>query len=43
MRFTGTGYVEAGPYLATFRESDRALTVGLTTDAPRYDPAARSR
>ena len=38
VRFTGTGYLEASSYSAQFRQSDRALTVGLTTDAPRYRP-----
>ena len=40
VRFTGSGYLEVDPYQARFRESDRELTVGLTTDAPRYAPGA---
>ncbi len=40
VRFTGSGYLAVDSYYARFRESDRALTVGLTTDAPRYAPGA---
>ena len=40
VRFTGSGYLALDPYHARFRASDRALTVSLTTDAPRYAPGA---
>jgi hypothetical protein len=40
VRFTGSGYVESPGFQATFRRSDRELTVGLTTNATRYDPGS---
>ena len=40
IRFTGSGYVESPTFNAAFRRSDREITVGLTTDAARYDPGA---
>ena len=43
VRFTGSGYVESPAYSAEFRRSDRELTVGLTADAPRYDPGAEAK
>ena len=43
VRFTGSGYVESPAYSAEFRQSDRELTVGLTADAPRYDPGAEAK
>ena len=39
----GSGYVESPAYSAEFRRSDRELTVGLTADAPRYDPGAEAK
>lgn len=40
VRFTGSGYVESPEFYAAFRQSDREITVGLTTNADRYDPGA---
>jgi hypothetical protein len=38
VRFTGTGYVDAGRFQARFRSSDRAITVDLQPDKARYAP-----
>jgi uncharacterized protein YfaS (alpha-2-macroglobulin family) len=40
VRFTGSSYVASPTFHAAFRQSDRELTVGLTTDAARYAPGA---
>ncbi len=38
VRFTGTGYVDAGRFQARFRSSDRAITVDVQPDKARYAP-----
>ena len=38
VRFTGTGYVDAGRFQARFRSTDRAITVELRPDKARYGP-----
>ena len=38
VRFTGTGYVDAGRFRARFRSADRAITVDLRPDRARYAP-----
>jgi alpha-2-macroglobulin len=38
VRFTGSGYVVGNWYFATFRSSDRAITVDLQADRARYAP-----
>jgi hypothetical protein len=38
VHFTGTRYVLADEFGVPFRAADRALTVGLTTNRPRYAP-----
>ena len=38
VHFTGTRYVEIGEYAASFRSTDRAVDVGLTTTRQRYAP-----
>ena len=41
VRFTGTGYVDAGRFQARFRSADRAITVELRPDKARYGPRRR--
>ena len=38
VRFTGTGYVVADTYEASFRSELRRIDIDLTTDQPRYGP-----
>ncbi len=38
VRFTGTGYIVADPYVASFRSQLRHVDVGLTVDKARYGP-----
>ena len=40
VRFTGSGYVESPSFTAAIHTADRELSVGLTTNADRYDPGA---
>ena len=40
VQFTGSGYVESPSFTAAIHTADRELSVGLTTDADRYDPGA---
>ncbi len=41
VRFTGDRYLVAGGYTAAFRQTDRAITVDLATDAERYAPGGQ--
>ena len=40
VRFTGRGYTQGATFQAVFRRADNELTVGLATNAARYDPGA---
>ena len=40
VRFTGSGYTESPEFHAAFRQADRGISVGLTTNAARYEPGA---
>jgi alpha-2-macroglobulin len=43
VRFNGSRYSQTTAFQADFDATDRALTVGLSTDAPRYAPGADVR
>ncbi len=38
VRFTGSAYVDAGGYEASFRSGDRSVDIALSTTRPRYAP-----